>query len=73
MVTLKVYNMLGQEVATILNNQEMEDGTQEFTFDASSLSSGVYFYRLSAESITDPESGAASQLYTSVKKMMLIK
>ena len=73
MVSLKIYNMLGQEVSTILDNQEIEDGALELTFDAASLSTGVYFYRLTAQSIADPDEGTASQLYVSVKKMMLVK
>jgi len=38
--------MLGQEVATLLNNEEQESGIHQISFDASSLSSGVYFYRM---------------------------
>jgi hypothetical protein len=72
-VTLKVYNMLGQEVASLLDNQELEDGTQEFTFDATSLASGVYFYRLTAQAIDDADGVAAGQLFVNVKKMMLLK
>ena len=44
-VSLKIYNMLGQEAAVILNNR-MSAGTHEITFDASNLNSGVYFYML---------------------------
>jgi hypothetical protein len=73
MVTLKIYNIVGQEVATLLNNEELEEGIQELTFDASALSSGVYFYRLSAESITDPDEGTVSESFLNVKKMMLVK
>jgi hypothetical protein len=72
-VTLKVYNMLGQEVATIVDREDMEDGYQELNFDAGNLSSGVYFYRLVAEGIPDEESGIAGQTFTSIKKMVLIK
>ena len=46
-VTLKVFNVLGQEVATLVNGQ-LPAGSYNITFDARSLSSGVYFYRLSA-------------------------
>jgi hypothetical protein len=72
-VTLKVYNMLGQEVATIVDREDMEDGYQELNFDASNLSSGVYFYRLVAEGIPDEEAGIAGQTFTSIKKMVLMK
>ena len=46
-VTLKVYNVIGQEVATLVN-ESMNPGTYSATFSASNFSSGVYFYRLAA-------------------------
>ncbi|MGA2625245.1 MAG: T9SS type A sorting domain-containing protein [Bacteroidota bacterium] len=46
-ISLKVYNLLGQEVGTLVN-QQMMPGTYEATFDASHLPSGLYLYRLSA-------------------------
>jgi len=46
-VTLKVYNMLGQEVATLINNEHRgANATHSILFDGSKLSSGVYFYTL---------------------------
>ena len=45
-ITLKVYDMLGREVATLLNNQRVSAGQQTISFDASGLSSGVYIYQL---------------------------
>ncbi len=59
-VVLKVYNILGQEVATLID-EEQRAGVYEFRFDASNLASGVYFYRLQAGKFID------------VKKMMLVK
>ncbi len=60
LVSLKVYNVLGQEVA-VLVNKEMKAGSYEFDFNASKLSSGIYFYKLNAGN------------YNATKKMMLIK
>lgn len=71
MVTLKVYNMLGQEMATLIDNEMMDEGTNEVTFDATSLSSGVYFYRLVAQGVD--EDGNPGKLVTKVMKMMLVK
>jgi hypothetical protein len=59
-ITIKVYDMLGKEVATIVN-EKLQPGTYEATFDGSRYSSGVYFYRLQAGNFTE------------TKKMILIK
>jgi hypothetical protein len=59
-VVLKVYNILGQEIATLVN-EEQRAGVYELKFDASNLASGVYFYKLQAGKFID------------VKKMMLVK
>jgi len=48
-VTLKVYDILGREVATLVN-KEQPAGKYKVNFNAGSLSSGVYFYRISANS-----------------------
>ena len=61
--TLKVYNILGQEVATILNREFFESGYQEIEFDASQLSSGVYFVRLETNGTSMPL----------MQKMLLLK
>jgi hypothetical protein len=50
MVTLKVYNMLGQEVAALVN-QEQSAGNYSVDFNATGLASGVYVYRLQAGNI----------------------
>jgi hypothetical protein len=47
LITLKVFDMLGREVATLVN-EEKEPGQYQVTFDGSRLASGVYFYKLSA-------------------------
>ena len=60
MVSLKIYNVVGQLVGDLVDMNQTA-GTYTATFDASRLSSGVYFYTLKAGS------------FTSTKKMMLIK
>lgn len=59
-VELKVFNILGQEVATLVH-QMQPLGTYEVSFNASTLSSGVYFYKLQAGN------------FVSIKKMIFIK
>jgi hypothetical protein len=46
-VTLSVFDLLGREVATLVDDME-EPGEKRATFDGSALASGVYFYRLRA-------------------------
>jgi len=59
-VSIKVYDMIGQEVASLVN--EMKDaGTYEVKFDGKNLASGVYIYKMSADN------------FTSVKKLNLLK
>ncbi len=60
LVTLKVYDLLGQEVATLLNEQK-NAGTYEVNFDASNLNTGVYFYKINSGN------------YSVSKKMLLLK
>jgi hypothetical protein len=59
-VTLKVYNMLGQEVATLVNEKQ-KAARYEVSFDGKALASGVYFYKLIVGN------------FVSTKKMMLLK
>ncbi len=58
--TLAIYNVLGQKVATLVN-EELSAGSYKYQFDASNLTSGIYFYKLQSND------------YSQVKKMMLIK
>ena len=51
-VTLKVYDVLGNEIATLVN-EEKTVGNYQVDFDASSLSSGIYFYKLQADSFVE--------------------
>jgi len=60
-VTLKIYNTLGQEVATLLDHAWMEDGSQSLEFNANNLPSGVYFYRIVAQGFGDEDAGIAGQ------------
>ena len=63
-VTLKVYDLLGREIETLVN-EKLNPGTYEVDFDGSNLPSGVYFYKLSAT--------GGSGDFTAVKKMVLLK
>lgn len=47
-VNLTVYNLLGQRVASLVSGQQMNAGSHTVAFDASALSSGIYFYELKA-------------------------
>lgn len=71
-VTLKVYNMLGQEIGTLLEKTEMEFGTHEMDFNAEQLASGVYLYRLTYEPLNEDEA-TTSERFVSVRKMILIR
>lgn len=49
-VILKIFDLLGQEVVTLLNNN-LSAGNKKISFDAAELNSGVYFYRIEARGI----------------------
>ncbi|MBN1632771.1 MAG: T9SS type A sorting domain-containing protein [Ignavibacteria bacterium] len=51
-VTIKVYDITGREMVTIVN-KEMTSGSYSVTFDASNITSGVYFYKLTTAEFTD--------------------
>lgn len=51
-VTLEIFNVYGQLIQTLVNDQHMSAGTHSVQFDASNLASGVYIYRLSAGEFT---------------------
>jgi hypothetical protein len=51
-VTIKIYDVLGNEVASLVN-EEKPAGSYKISFDASGLSSGVYFYRLTSGSFVE--------------------
>ncbi|KXK43987.1 MAG: FG-GAP repeat protein [Chlorobi bacterium OLB5] len=52
-VTLKVYDVLGRETATLINNELRTEGYYNVEFDASMLPSGIYYYRIEAGDFTD--------------------
>ena len=60
LVTLNVYNLLGEKVATLVNN-ELASGSYEVDFNAANYSSGIYFYTITANN------------YFATKKMILLK
>ncbi|HMD14093.1 MAG TPA: SdrD B-like domain-containing protein, partial [Bacteroidota bacterium] len=66
-VTFKVYDVLGQVVATLVNDV-VSAGYQSAEWNASDVASGIYFYRIEATSISNP-----SKTFTQVKKMLLLK
>ncbi len=59
-VSLKVFDILGREVATLMNG-DLDGGSHQVTFDASKLSSGIYFYSLKAG------------IFTQTRKLVLMK
>lgn len=59
-VSLKVFDITGREVASLIN-ENLNVGTYEYEFNAAKLNSGIYFYRINADG------------FTSTKKMILIK
>ncbi len=59
-VSVKIFNVLGEEIATLVNDQKMP-GNYSVQFNASTLPSGVYYYRLQSEQLS------------SVRKMILMK
>jgi len=60
-VNLKLYDALGREVASLLNNYAMSAGNYVYDFNAAGLTSGIYFYKLTAGDFSD------------IKKMVLVK
>jgi len=57
---LKIFNVLGEEVAELIN-KEMMSGKYSVNWNAAKMTSGVYFYRISTEN------------FTQVKKMILLR
>ena len=68
-VSLKIYNVLGQQVASLVNG-EQSAGWQRVTWNVpqSGISTGLYFYRLEAVDVANP-----NNRFLQVKKMLLLK
>lgn len=54
-VSLKIYDVLGKEVGSLVNDN-LQPGTYKYNFDASNLSSGIYFYRINAGDFSETRS-----------------
>jgi len=65
-VRVAVYDILGREVQTLVN-EKLKSGVYEITFDASNLSSGVYYYKLNVVETT------RRVVFTDTKKMVVVK
>jgi hypothetical protein len=59
-VNLRIFDVLGREIQTLIN-EKLSAGTYEVDFDGTSLPSGIYFYKITAGDFTD------------TKKMILAK
>jgi hypothetical protein len=68
-VTLKVYDILGREVATLLEGEELDEGFHEVEFDATGLASGVYFCRFHTRPVEPGQAGETMN----VRKLLLLK
>jgi uncharacterized protein YegP (UPF0339 family) len=66
-VTLKIFDITGKTVNTLINNEQLLQGSYNINFDASQIPSGVYFYRLISGS------GSGKEDFVLTKKMMLTK
>jgi hypothetical protein len=64
-VTMKIFNMLGQEIATLVNEQQTP-GYYEVKWNAHGYSSGIYFYQMSV-------SNGSNKAFRDIKKMVLMK
>jgi hypothetical protein len=67
-VTLKIYNTLGEVMKTLADHLPQSAGDHRVTIDAGTFSSGVYYYRLLASSATDP-----GRLFSQIRKMIFLK
>jgi len=68
-VVLKIYDILGREVATLVN-EPLQPGTYEVEWDGSQFASGIYYYQLTAKPFDRLE---RSDGYQETNKMILLK
>ena len=61
MVSLKVYDLLGREIAVLANNELRQAGLHQVSFNGKDIASGIYYYKISAGEFSD------------IKRMMLVK
>jgi hypothetical protein len=66
-VSFKIYNFLGQLVSSLMSQKE-QAGYKQVEWNASTFTSSIYFYRLEASSVTNPDKS-----FTQAKKMVLYK
>ena len=67
MIALKIYDILGRNIKTLVNEKQ-NAGTYEVTFDGTGLLSGIYFYRIQVGNLDN-----SKQIYSETKKMILLK
>jgi hypothetical protein len=64
MTTLVIYDITGREISTLISEQ-LQPGTYETTWDASSFPSGIYFYKMEIRN--------GDEFFSDVKRMILVK
>ncbi|MBI3193795.1 MAG: T9SS type A sorting domain-containing protein, partial [Ignavibacteriae bacterium] len=65
LVSVKIFDVLGREVAILANTESYEAGSHKLAFDGSGLPSGLYFYRISAQ--------GEKNTFADVKRMLMVK
>jgi hypothetical protein len=67
-VSIRIFNVLGQQVATLLDGEALEEGFQTLEFNAANLSSGIYFYQIDVQGLGDE-----GLKILETRKMLLVK
>ncbi len=68
-VSLKIYNSVGEEITTLVN-EILKPGSYEITWNAANYPSGVYFYKLV---VSEAKLSNSVQIFSETKKMVLVK